>query len=63
MSKRELILRELDHIAESDLDKLLTFARALTEGHGNDAMPRIAAEGALAKDWLTAEEDSAWADL
>jgi hypothetical protein len=63
MSKRELIVRELDHIPESDLDKLLTFVRALKEAHGDDVMPALAAEGALAKDWLTPEEDSAWADL
>ena len=31
MSKRELIARELDHIPEQDLDKLLAFL----EGSGN----------------------------
>jgi hypothetical protein len=63
MSKREIIVRELDHIAEADLDKLLTFVRALKEAHGDSEMATLCAEGALAKDWLTPEEDSAWADL
>jgi len=63
MSKRELIVQELDHIAESDLDKVLTIVRALKEAHGDAVNPALAAEGALAKDWLTPEEDAAWADL
>ena len=31
MSKRELIARELDHMPEQDLDKLLEFLRSLTD--------------------------------
>jgi len=63
MGKRELIVRELDNIAESDLDKLLTIVRALKDSHGDAVSPALAAEGSLSKDWLTPEEDSAWADL
>lgn len=63
MSKRELIARELDHIPEQDLDKLLAFLRALKESHVEAAMPALAAESVLAKDWLAPEEDSAWANL
>jgi len=47
MSKREAIARELDHLPEQDLDRV----------------PTLAAESSLSKDWLTAEEDEAWADL
>jgi hypothetical protein len=63
MSKRELIARELDHIPEQDLDKLLAFLRSLKEVKAETAMPALAAESSLAKDWLTPEEDAAWANL
>jgi hypothetical protein len=63
VGKREIIARELDRLPERDLDKLLAFLRAINE-HGADATaPMIAAETASAKDWLSPEEDSAWADL
>jgi hypothetical protein len=63
MGKRELITRELDRLPERDLDKLLAFLRAMNEPHSEAAMPALAAESALAKDWLSPEEDSAWGDL
>jgi len=63
MGKRELIARELDRLPEQDVDRLLAFLRALKEAHGDAALPALAAETALAKDWLTPEEDAAWADL
>jgi hypothetical protein len=63
MSKQELIARELDQMREQDLDKLLAFLRSLKEAHAETAVPTLAAESSLAKDWLTPEEDSAWANL
>jgi hypothetical protein len=63
MSKRELIAEELQRLPEGDLDKLLAFMRSLTESHADSAVPLLAAEASLAKDWLTPEEDSAWANL
>jgi len=63
MSTRELIARELDHMPEQDLDKLLAFLRSLKGVHAETAMPMLAAESSLAKDWLTPEEDAAWANL
>jgi phosphopantetheinyl transferase (holo-ACP synthase) len=63
MSKRELIARELDRLPEQDLDRLLAFLWALKEAHADAALPTLAAESALAKDWLTPEEDAAWANL
>jgi hypothetical protein len=38
MSKRELITRELDHMPEQDLDKLLAFLQALKESHVETAV-------------------------
>jgi hypothetical protein len=63
MSKREVIARELDHLPDSDIDKLLVFKQSLKEGHTEAAAPRLAAETSLVKDWLSPEEDAAWADL
>jgi hypothetical protein len=63
MSKRELIARELDRLPEQDLDRLLTFVWSLKEAHAEGAMPMLAAESALGKDWLTPEEDAAWGNL
>ena len=63
MSTREVIARELERLPEQDLGKLLAFLRSLKESHAENAVPTLAAESALAKDWLTPEEDSAWASL
>ena len=63
MSKRELIVRELDRLPEPDLDRLLAFLRSLKQAHADTVVPTLAAESALAKDWLTPEEDAAWASL
>jgi hypothetical protein len=63
MSKRELMVQELDRLPEQDLDRLLAFLRMLSEAHAGKVPPMLAAESALAKDWLTPEEDAAWASL
>jgi hypothetical protein len=63
MSKREVIARELDYLPEQDMDKLLMFVRVLKSAHAEETMPTLAAESALAKDWLTLEEEAAWANL
>ena len=61
MSKRELIAQELGRLSESDLDRLLAFLRTLAEDHVEATVPMIAAQTALAKDWLSPEEDAAGA--
>ena len=63
MSTREILARELDRLPDRDLDRLLAFVRAINEGNADASVPMLAAETALAKDWLSSEEDSAWADL
>jgi hypothetical protein len=63
MSKRELIAQELGRLSEPDLDRLLAFLRTLAEDHAEATVPTMAAETALANDWLSPEEDAAWASL
>ena len=63
MSTREVIARELERLPEQDLNKLLALLRSLKDTHAKNAVPTLAAESALAKDWLTPEEDAAWASL
>jgi hypothetical protein len=63
MSKRERIALELERLPEQDLDRLLAFLHSLTEAHSEAAITTVAAESSLAKDWLTPEEDAAWASL
>ena len=51
MSKRELISR------------LLAFLHSLAVAREEAVVPAMAAESSLAKDWLSPEEDAAWAGL
>jgi len=63
MSKRELIAQQLERLPERDLDKLLSFLRTLADAQPEAAVPAAAAESSLAEDWLSPEEDAAWASL
>ncbi len=63
MSNREVIVRELDQIPDDDLEPLLALIRTLKRKHAEEAGPTLLAESSLAKDWLTPEEDAAWATL
>lgn len=63
MSTRELIAQKLGRLSERDLDRLLAFVRKLEEDQAEAAAAAVAAESALAKDWLSPEEDAAWANL
>ena len=63
MSKREVITQELGRLSEQDLDRLLAFLRSLSDDHAEASVPTLAAESSLAKDWLSPEEDAAWASL
>ncbi|MBN8732139.1 MAG: DUF2281 domain-containing protein [Acidobacteria bacterium] len=63
MSKQEQIAQEIGRLSEADLDRLIAFARTLAEQHAEVSLPALAAEPVLATDWLTPEEDAAWASL
>ena len=61
--ENRLVARELERLPEQDLEKLLRYLRSLKDGHAENAVATLAAESALAKDWLTPEEDAAWQNL
>ena len=63
MSKRELIVHELSRVPDQDLERLLAFLRVLQEERADRVVQAFAAESLLSRDWLTPEEDVAWADL
>jgi hypothetical protein len=63
LSKREPIDQGLGRLSDTDLDRLLEFLRTLAEKHAEASIPALAAESSLAKDWLSPEEDAAWASL
>ena len=63
MSKKEIIVRELENVPENDLDALLGFIHSLKSRSAEDATPAFLAESSLSKDWLSPEEEAAWADL
>jgi hypothetical protein len=64
MSKKELLISEIEHVPEPILDELLDFIHFLkakiTKERSDTA---IASEYSLKKDWLKPEEDEAWQGL
>ena len=64
MSKRELLMHEIEAVPEPFLDEVLDFVHFLKNkvrrGPLNTA---IASESSLGKDWLRPEEDEAWRNL
>ena len=64
MSKKELLLSEIEQVPEPFLDELLDFVHFLKTKKTNDHMDiAVASESSLKKDWLKPEEDEAWQDL
>jgi hypothetical protein len=63
MSKKQIIVQELESIPEKDFDALLVFIHSLKSGNAEDIVTALLSESSLAKDWLSPEEEVAWADL
>lgn len=64
MSKKEILLSEIEQVPEPFLDELLDFVHFLKTKKINDRMDiAVASESSLKKDWLKPEEDEAWQDL
>ena len=64
MSKKEILISELDQIPDSYLDEVLDFVHFLKSKILREKIDTaIASESSLRKDWLLPEEDEAWQGL
>ena len=64
MSKKELLLSEIEQVPEPLLDEVLDFVHFLKTKTIKERLDTaIASESSLKKDWLMPEEDEAWQDL
>jgi len=64
MTKRELLMREIERAPDPLLDRLLGFLRLLQDAPRWEALETaFASEAVLGRDWLRPEEDEAWRDL
>jgi hypothetical protein len=61
MTKKEILLNEIDQVPEPLLDEALDFIHFLKVKVIREQMDTaIASESSLKKDWLKPEEDKAW---
>lgn len=64
MSKKELLIQEIEQIPEPFLEEILDFVRFLkTKATAEILEPSILSESSLKKDWLKPEENEAWQNL
>ncbi len=64
MNAKESLLTEIEQIPESLFPEILKFVQYLKYKHQQEQLEtKLLSESALAKDWLTPEEDEAWQDL
>jgi hypothetical protein len=64
MTRRDIVLKELQEMPEPLLEEALDFIRYLKDKVARERFETaIASEPALGRDWLRPEEDAAWADL
>ncbi|MCC7573963.1 DUF2281 domain-containing protein [Candidatus Woesearchaeota archaeon] len=64
MSKKDILLKEIEQVPEPYIDEVLDFIRFLKTKNTKEKIHiTIASETSLAKDWLKPEEDEAWQNL
>lgn len=64
MSKKELLIAEIEQVPEPFLDEVLDFVHFLKLKIVREGMENaVASESSLKKDWLKPEEDQAWKNL
>ena len=64
MTKKELLINEIEEVPEPFIDEVLDFIRFLKAKIIKEKLETtIASEFSLKKDWLKQEEDKAWQDL
>jgi hypothetical protein len=64
MSKRDLLINEIQEVPEPLLSEVLDFVYFLKAKIAREKLEiTLMSEPSLSKDWLTPEEDSAWQNL
>ena len=64
MSKKELLISEIEQAPEPLIDELLDFVQFLKSKIIRERLDTaMASESSLKKDWLRPEEDDAWQSL
>ena len=64
MSKKELLIHEIEQVPDFLLDEVIDFVHFLKIKAVTEKMDTaIASESSLKKDWLKPEEDKAWQNL
>lgn len=64
MTKKELLLREIEHTPEPLLEEILDFVQFLKNKTVRQSFETaLASEAVLKRDWLLPEEDEAWQAL
>ena len=64
MTKKELIVKEIEQVPEPLLGEVLDFVRFLKTKRLEEKLEvTLLSESSLRKDWLRPEEDKAWQDL
>lgn len=64
MSKKELLINEIEQVPEPYLDEVLDFVHFLKSKIIREKLDTaIASESSLRKDWLLPAEDEAWQGL
>jgi hypothetical protein len=64
MSKKEILIQEIEQVPEIYLDEVLDFVHFLKSKIIREKLDTsIASESSLRKDWLLPEEDEAWQSL
>ncbi len=64
MSKKEILISEIEQVPESYLDEVLDFVHFLKSKILREKIDTaIVSESSLRKDWLLPEEDEAWQSL
>jgi len=64
MTKKELLINEIDKIPENLIDEVIDFVQFLkTKKIKENLEITIASESSLRKDWLSEEEEKAWQSL
>jgi hypothetical protein len=64
VSKKKILIQEIDQVPELYLDEVLDFVQFLKSKIVKEKLDTvIASESSLRKDWLLPEEDKAWQSL